>query len=236
MSVSLAPGLGERSPALPGSAGVLVRGLHSVALGTAAGGLTGMVVAPHGWFVLAFCAGFAVWLLLTMARLSGAVSRALPGPPPAGSRLALARVEAIRRTGLEVNDQPQCELTLVVSPATLRQDTGPAYATTTPAVLDVVTLPSFQPGSVVVVSRPDPARPDVVVVPAPPADARAAARAEARVEPGNGALPPLGQVHHRASTPTPGLGLRRPTAGGLLVGLVLTAGAAVSVLLPAFLG
>lgn len=72
---------------------------------------------------------------------------------------ALARIEKIRRTGTTVNDAPLCELTLVVAPAD-----RDAYLTTTRVLLDIVELPRFQPGRIVLVSRLKPDRPNVYLV------------------------------------------------------------------------
>jgi hypothetical protein len=214
---------------------LLGRSLHALALGVAIGGFVGMVSDPRGQYVLAFVTGFVLWLLLTLLRTFAAVRSA--SPPVAGqgltpADLALARVASIRRTGLELNGQPQCDLVLVVSPL---PGHGPAYATTTRVILDVVTLAGFQPGAVVVVARPDPTRPDVRLVPDPPEQLAAAARAEARQEPGAGAIPALDRVPVRDSARTSATGFRAPTAGSLLWGLLLTATAAGAVLLPTLL-
>lgn len=233
MTATVAPAPDRTVPAA-GHATLFGRALHAFALGAAIGGFGGMLADPRGWYVLAFVVGFVLWLLLTLVRTLAAVRTGLPAPgPQAGWELALARVEAIRRTGLEINDQPQCDLTLVVSPLPGR---GHAYATTTRAVLDVVTLARYQPGAVVVVARPDPASPDVTLLPDPPADLAAAARAEARLEPGEGVVPALDQVPVREATRAPALGFRPPTAGSLLTGLALTAVGGVAVLLPTLLG
>lgn len=228
-----------KRPAIhPGSATVFRRGLHAVALGTAIGGLVGMIADPSGWYVLAFIVGFVLWLLLTLIRTFSAIGPGLPADrqgriAAAAQQLSLARVESIRRTGLELNDQPQCDLLLVVSPV---PGHGQAYSTTTRAILDVVTLASFQPGAVIVVAHPDPAQPDVTPVLHPTPELAAAARAEARLEPGEGVIPTLDRVPARESTRNPALGFRSPTAGSLMAGLVLTAASGVAVLLPTLLG
>lgn len=236
-----APALDARPPRTtpPGRATLFGRSLHALALGVAIGGFVGMVAFPRGWYVLAFAVGFVLWLLLTLVRIFAAVAKSMPGgPQKAGAetppqQLALARVESIRRTGLELNDQPQCDLELVVSP---KPGTGRPYATTTRAILDVVTLATFQPGSVIVVARPDPALPDVSLVPYPPADMAVAARAEARREPGEGSIPSRDRVPVQQSTTLPATGFPAPTAGSLLLGLVLAAAGGVAVLLPTLLG
>ncbi|WP_111767038.1 hypothetical protein [Nakamurella deserti] len=228
----------EVRPESPAHHSTLVgRSLHALALGVAIGGVVGMVADPRGRYVLAFVVGFVLWLLLTLVRTVAAVRATSPAPVGRGTaapaEAALARVESLRRTGLELNGQPQCDLLLVVSPP---PGHGAAYATTTRAILDVVTLADHRPGAVVVVARPDPARPDVRLIAEPPADLAAAARAEARLEPGEGTIPPLDRVPVRESTRTTATGFRAPTAGSLLWALLLTAGAAGAVLLPTLIG
>ena len=229
----------DKQPADPkgGGAKAFVRALHAFALGAAIGGFIGMVFDPSGWYVIAFVAGFVLWLSLTLLRTFAAIGPGLATDDRQGvalpQQLALARVESIRRTGLEINDQPQCDLVLVVSPP---PGHGEAYATTTRAILDVATLASFQPGAVLVVERPDIAQPDVRPVLNPTAEMAAAAHAEARREPGEGIIPALDQVPVRESVRTPAPGFRPPTAGSVLTGLLLAGAGGVAVLLPTLLG
>lgn len=231
------PALVEQ-PANPkgGPANAFGRALHAVALGAAIGGLIGMVSDPSGWYVIAFVIGFVLWLLLTLLRTFAAIGPGLATDERQGvalpQQLALARVESIRRTGLEINDQPQCDLVLVVSPP---PGHGEAYATTTRAILDVANLASFQPGAVLVVTRPDIAQPDVRPV-LNPTPEMAAACAEARREPGEGIIPALDQVPVRESVRTPAPGFRPPTAGSVVTGLLLAGAGGVAVLLPTLLG
>ncbi len=237
MSATLGPVLAPGERPTRQSAGLSVsRVLRAVGAGVALGGLVGMVADPGGTYVLAFVVGFPVALLITIGRITGAVRRSLPaaGPVP-GGRLALARVESIRRTGVELNDQPQCELLLVVSPEALQPGTGRPYATTTRAIVDVVQLAAHQPGSVVVVQQPDPALPDVTLVAAPPADAVAAARAEARRDPESAAIPPLDRVPLREPAPVPLFG-PAPSPGSVLACLVLLVAAGGAVLAPTLFG
>lgn len=84
----------------------------------------------------------------------------------AAGRTTLARVTGIRATGSAVNDQPVCELELLVVP---RQGHGP-YRTTLRQVVNLARLPSLQPGAVVVVTQLDPERPEVALDDAPEPD------------------------------------------------------------------
>ncbi|MGN8246520.1 hypothetical protein ACTHAM_000184 [Cellulomonas soli] len=79
-------------------------------------------------------------------------------------RLALAQVLSVRETGTEINDRPLCELRLLVAPRTRA-----AYTTTARSVIGVLDAARVVPGSVQVVVRADAARPEVVLVPDPPA-------------------------------------------------------------------
>ncbi|MFI2103535.1 hypothetical protein ACH436_09595 [Isoptericola sp. NPDC019693] len=84
----------------------------------------------------------------------------------AAGRTTLARVTGIRATGSAVNDQPVCELELLV---VSRQGHGP-YRTTLRQVVNLARLPSLQPGAVVVVTQLDPERPEVALDDAPDPD------------------------------------------------------------------
>ena len=95
----------------------------------------------------------------------------------AAGRTTLARVTDIRATGSAVNDQPVCEIELLVVP---RQGHGP-YRTTIRQVVNLARLASMQPGAVVVVTQLDPERPEVVLDDAPDADWARRAETDQRV-------------------------------------------------------
>lgn len=132
----------------------MLRLLLFVGLGIALGGGVAVVVGPPG------AAGWAIPVGLTVAVLSGvlvAVGRGLRGLAVASpeeieaarsaGRLALARVDALRQTGTQVNDQPLCEIDLTVAPRS-----GAAFSTTARLVVPVVEVPRFQPGRTHVVA------------------------------------------------------------------------------------
>ncbi|PJJ61521.1 hypothetical protein [Compostimonas suwonensis] len=78
-------------------------------------------------------------------------------------RLHLARVTSIRRTGTTINDQPVCDIDLVVVP-----DHGAAFSTTTRKLVDILEIPRLQPECVVVVAQPAGPATGVQLVMSPP--------------------------------------------------------------------
>ena len=83
----------------------------------------------------------------------------------AEGRLALARVKAISRTGTSINDQPVCDLDLLVVPRF-----GQPFEVRTRRLVDLVEIPRLQPESVVVVAMSSPAPSAVTIVMDPPDD------------------------------------------------------------------
>lgn len=83
----------------------------------------------------------------------------------AQGRLALARVKAINRTGTSINDQPVCDLDLVVVPRF-----GAPFEVRTRRLVDLVEIPRLQPESVVVVITGDQVPSTVSIVMNPPDD------------------------------------------------------------------
>jgi hypothetical protein len=143
--------------------------ISAVALGIAAGGLIGALVTGDPLYTIAWSVAFAVGSLAGVFAAIGGFTRGLRDAASderlQTGELALARVEGIRRTGLTVNDQPQCELTLTVAPRHRA-----AYTTTHRQIVDIVALAQLQPGSVIVVRRPDDAHANVVLQLSPPED------------------------------------------------------------------
>lgn len=78
-------------------------------------------------------------------------------------RLALARVRAISRTGTMINDQPICDLDLVVVPRF-----GSPFEVRSRRLVDLVEIPRLQPECVVVVAMQDAAPSPVSIVMDPP--------------------------------------------------------------------
>ncbi len=79
------------------------------------------------------------------------------------NRISLARVLDTRATGTSVNDQPLCEIRMVVAPRTRAP-----YETTARELVNLGRLPSLQRGAVVVVVQPKAERPEVALLQPPP--------------------------------------------------------------------
>ncbi|MBB5473842.1 hypothetical protein HF998_10720 [Cellulomonas hominis] len=92
------------------------------------------------------------------------------------NRISLARVLETRATGSSVNDQPVCDIRLVVA-----SRTRPAYTTTTRALVNLGSLPVLQGGAVVVVAQLHADRPEVALLDPAPADWRDAAQRDTTV-------------------------------------------------------
>ena len=143
--------------------------ISAVAFGIAAGGIVGALVTGDPLYTIAWSVAFTVGSLAGVFAAIAGFTRGLRNPASDQSQqsgeLALARVEGIRRTGLTVNDQPQCEFTLTVAPRHRA-----AYTTTHRQIVDIVALAQLQPGSVIVVRRPDDAHANVLLELSPPED------------------------------------------------------------------
>lgn len=208
--------------------------ITAVAFGVTIGGVVGSVATGDPLYTIAWTVALTIGLLtgtfamLGAAGLFGAARAASEAPT---GELSLARVERIGRTGLTVNDQPQVELLLTVAPRFRA-----AYTTTHRQIVDIVALPQVQPGSIVVVRRPDDAKANVVLELAPPADWAQLRDAE-RLRTGSDRTVPLAE---RAplweSEPRTMFGAprrqARPWRRVLLAGV--TAVTAVAVLVPAY--
>lgn len=126
----------------------MLRLIFFAAVGALLGGAVVEYVGPPdaGWGIMS--------IALPVAIISGTfilIGRSMAGGVAASNddirraidsrRLGLARVDAIRQTGTQINDQPLCEIDLTVRP--LR---GDSYATTLRTVVALTELPAFQPG------------------------------------------------------------------------------------------
>ncbi|GGI46112.1 hypothetical protein BCL57_001399 [Agromyces flavus] len=144
--------------------------ISAIAFGVTIGGVVGAIATGDPRYAILWSISLTVAILAGTFAGLGAVGLFGRGrsdasqAPPAGE-LTLARVERIGRTGLSVNDQPQVELVLTVAPR-FRQ----AYTTVHRQILDIVALPQVQPGSIIVVRRPDDAKANVDLVLDPPDD------------------------------------------------------------------
>ena len=210
--------------------------ISAVAFGITIGGAIGAIVTGDPRYTILWSISLTVAILagtfagLGAAGLFGRGRAGAPAAPPAGE-LSLARVERIGRTGLTINGQPQVEITLTVAPRF-----RPAYTTVLRQVVDIVALPQVQPGSIVVVRRPDDAKANVVLEPTPPDDWARVRDAE-QLRTGTERMVPLAsQAPAWASEPQGLLGgpkrARRPWRTVLLAGVAVATAAIV--LIPAY--
>jgi len=121
------------------------------------------LVVPAGILALT---GFPVILLLVSIARAGGPLRGQDhidaAEAEADGRLALARVLDIKRTGVEINDQPVCDIDLLVTP-----HHGSPFQVRARRLVDIVEIPRVQPGAVVVVAteRREPSPVSIVMQP-----------------------------------------------------------------------
>ncbi|WP_448810447.1 hypothetical protein [Agromyces bauzanensis] len=143
--------------------------ISALGFGVAAGGIIGAIVTGDPLYTITWSIAFAVASMAGVFAAMGSFTRGVRNAASAqqvqAGELALARVESIRRTGLSVNDQPQVEISLTVSPRH-----RPAYTTLHRQIVDIVELAQLQPGSIIVVRRPDDAKANVLLELMPPED------------------------------------------------------------------
>lgn len=210
--------------------------ISAVAFGVTIGGAIGAVATGDPRYTILWSISLTVAILagtfagLGAAGLFGRGRAGAPTAPPTGE-LALARIERVGRTGLTVNGQPQVEITLTVAP---RFRT--AYTTVHRQIVDIVTLPQVQPGSIIVVRRPDDAKANVMLELTPPDDWARLRDAE-RLRTGTDRTVPLAsQASAWASEPESLLGgpkrARRPWRTVLLAAVTIATAAVV--LIPAY--
>lgn len=140
---------------------IFLRILTKIAIGAFIGGVLGSFFTGGDWaYTLVWSFSTAVGMVA--ATLAGFQGRFRRRVPPA-SGLSLARIETIQRTGLQTNGRQECELRLVVAATDVS-----AYTTTTRLTMATDDLRGYVSGTVLVVARPAPNRPDVTIVPSPP--------------------------------------------------------------------
>lgn len=199
---------------------MVLRVIAKIAAGVFVGGLLGGIITGDETYV-------AVWGIALPAFIFATIFGGLhaAGRMSGQGLLALARIDTIQRTGLEVNGSQECELRLVVAPQKL-----PAYATTVRLHIATDDLRKYVPGTILVVARRSLASPEVTIVPAPPAEWGALADAVRRD-------PSRIPVAFAAPdwTPTgPSQAIRRPRAWERVVSLLIVLGAAAVTLIPAY--
>jgi len=141
--------------------------ISAIGFGVTAGAIIGAIVTGDPVYTITWSITLTVSILAGVFSSVGSFQRGIAQASTAqlAGEPALARVERVTRTGLSINDQPQLELALTVAPTH-----RPAYTTVHRQIVDIVFLPQVQPGSIIVVRRPDPDKANVVVQFEPPLD------------------------------------------------------------------
>ena len=126
----------------------MLRLIVFAAIGALIGGVIVTLVGPPGAGTVAASIALPVAIVATvLTRVGGSLSSAAGASPEAvqaarsAGRVGLARIDALRQTGTQINDQPLCELDLTVQPRR-----GSAFASTMRTVVPVTAIPTFQPG------------------------------------------------------------------------------------------
>ena len=207
----------------------------AISFGVAAGAMIGAFVTGDWLYTITWSVAIAVASLTAVLAGIRSYTRGLrsgaSGRPLQAGELALARVESIRRTGFSVSDQPQCELVLTVAPRHRA-----AYTTVHRQIVDIVALAQLQPGSIIVVRRPDASAANVQLELAPPEDWARERDAE-RLRTGTERTVPLASQTTAWASEPPRLAAsptvpRRPWRRPVLVAVTITAAAIV--LVPAY--
>ncbi|MFB9958895.1 hypothetical protein [Agromyces bracchium] len=155
--------------------------LAAVAAGVTAGGVLGAIATGDPIYIILWSLALPVAIVAAVfagLRSAGAFDPARAASVAAGSPAvvgdaALARVERVHRAGAPTGDRTEVDLTLTVAP-----DDRAAYSTTHREFVAQAALDELQPGSIIVVRRPDAASADVVLDLDPPADLAARRDAE----------------------------------------------------------
>ncbi|MBD8465268.1 hypothetical protein IFU30_03210 [Plantibacter sp. CFBP 8798] len=127
----------------------MLRLIAFAALGALLGGVIVIAVGPPDVGYAVAGVALPVCIFATVLSLVGrSMGSAIGASPEAvqqakdARRLGIARVDALRQTGTQINDQPLCELDLTVQPLH-----GAAFASTMRSVVPLTAIPMFQPGT-----------------------------------------------------------------------------------------
>lgn len=127
----------------------MLRLIAFAALGSFLGGLVVAIVGPPGAGIAIAGVSFTVLIFATvMTRVAGSLGGRVAASPKVvqqardARRLGLARVDALRQTSTQINDQPLCDIDVTVQPLT-----GTAFATSLRTVVPLTAIPRFQPGA-----------------------------------------------------------------------------------------
>ncbi|SKC43928.1 hypothetical protein [Okibacterium fritillariae] len=127
----------------------MIRVIASAALGALLGGVVLALVGPSSVGQTIALVALPVLILTSVLILIARSTGRMIGASPAAvqqardaRRLGIARIDALRQTGTQINDQPLCELDLTVQPLS-----GAAYSTTGRTIVPLTAIPMFQAGS-----------------------------------------------------------------------------------------
>ena len=135
----------------------MLRLIFSAAVGALVGGAVAAVVGPPGAGIWVLAVALPIGILSVVFLRLGAsglastsVSQEDLTRARAEDRLGVARIDAVRQTGTQINDQPVCEIDVTVQPRR-----GAAYATTLRSVVPLIELGAL---------RPDATRPVAILI------------------------------------------------------------------------
>ncbi|PRI12559.1 hypothetical protein [Leucobacter massiliensis] len=217
----------------------MLRIVFFAALGIVCGGIVANLVGPPGAAAWAFPVGLTLAILAGTLVLIGRSTRGMGGADPeavraavAAGRTGLARVDVLRQTGTQINEQPVCELELTVQPAA-----GAAYRLALRQIVPLVQIPRFQVGAVLPVAQLADGQPDIALLDEANGGVAAARAAAGGIPPASEAGPLLrpepGALRADGTRRKPLLGVgRRGRPLRFLLFAVCFALAASAVLLP----
>lgn len=186
----------------------MIRLVFFVALGILLGGGIVKFVGPPGAGTWVLPVGLSLAIISATLFFISRTTRHLSVPPPelveraiSAGRTGLARIDTVRQTGTQINDQPICELELTVQPRH-----GSAYRTRVTKIVGLVDLARYVTGSTHRVAILTEDTPDIALLdPAGPADGHSADAGTSDPRLGDLRIPPA-----EAAGP-----LRIPEPGGL---------------------
>lgn len=209
----------------------MLRLLAFASLGAVIGGLVVALLGNPDTGMPVFGVALTVLVLTTtLGRLGSSLAASVPSPGAVNDardarRLGRARIDALRQTGTQINDQPVCDIDVTVVSLT-----GDSWATTIRAVIPLIQLPAFQAGierdvAILLEGEPEIAFVDGELSPAEAARLVVPPRADVEVR----QIPPGTRIDKgRRRGPLLGIGTRgRPLRRVLFAVVAIAAGATV---------
>lgn len=127
----------------------MIRCAFFLGLGLVLGSVVVMIVGPPGagsvtfpiGLTLAIMAG-TLWKVSSLSRGTTGFSQTLVQTAREEGRVGVARVDALRQTGTQINDQPLCDIEVTVA-----LPSGRVFRTVVRRIVAVVEIARFQPGT-----------------------------------------------------------------------------------------